>query len=74
MRVLEPLGWPLVLRRYKAIPEMIHCNIYFLILDEESHVGVIHVTDSGSKCQSAKIIVAGVPLYAIVDRATVAKL
>ena len=35
--------------------------------DEEPRVAVIRVKDSGSKCQSAKIIVGGVPLYGIVD-------
>lgn len=35
--------------------------------DEEFCVGVICVTDSGSKCQSAKVIVRGVSLYGIVD-------
>ena len=35
--------------------------------DKESCVGVVCVTDSGSKCQSAKVIVGGVPLYSIVD-------
>ena len=35
--------------------------------DDESHVGVVHVTDGGSKCQSAKVLIGGVPLYGIVD-------
>ena len=34
---------------------------------EEPRVAVIRVEDSGSKCQSAKVIVGGVPLYGIVD-------
>ena len=38
--------------------------------DEEFRVGVTHVTDSFSKCQSAKVIVGGVPLYGIVVSGT----
>ena len=35
--------------------------------EEESRVGVIRVTDNGSKFQSAMVVVGGVPLYGIVD-------
>ena len=35
--------------------------------DKEPHVGVIRVTNGGSKCQYTKVVVGGVPLYGIVD-------
>ena len=35
--------------------------------DEKPHVGVIRIPDGGSKCQYAKVVVGGVPLYGIVD-------
>ena len=35
--------------------------------DEEIRLAVIRFTDSGNKCQSAKVIVRGVLLYGIVD-------
>ena len=34
--------------------------------DKEPLVGVIRVTDGGSKCQYAKVVVGGVSLYSIV--------
>ena len=37
---------------------------------EKFHVGVICVTNSGSKCRSAKVTVGGVPLYGILDSGT----
>ena len=35
--------------------------------DKEPRVGVIRVTNGGSKCQYAKVVVGGVPLYGIVN-------
>ena len=35
--------------------------------DEEPRVGVIRIPDGGSKCQYAKVVIGGVPLYGIVD-------